>query len=401
MNNSLIPAAYYAELAENHLALILDGFINGYGILRALTEVAEKSNDCRYVVVAPPGAMLSRSKLIDFYLPSERIEETHQILMELNQICQKTIVPYYCKDSHLSLIIRERQRLDKFSIPWIDTALFEKVPQQELARSEEIPVPKSIAVDKVEKLTEADQLEYPVIVKPILQKEGGAYLFKAEICQDDSTRNRFVNLCLENDAGALVSEYIPGGDDHLYTFGGYAYQGRVIAPFTGRKLAQRPHLRGVASVAEPIIVDEIVRMGERFIAAADFTGIFQIEFKYHQARNRYYFIEFNPRNWSWAFIATLNGINVPKAKLEAELGKHHEPMPNGQKEIYYYLWGEGALYNLLIDKWAGIIRVLFGKSIQRGSKVHWPVFNARDSRPFFQYVANLISFAIGKRSTLR
>ena len=49
--------------------------------------------------------------------------------------------------------------------------------------------------------------------------------------------------------------------------------------FSGRKLLQTPRLVGTCRVGEAVWVQEVVDAGLRLLAALDFRGLSQVEFK--------------------------------------------------------------------------------------------------------------------------
>src|SRR5215207_3028304 len=69
----------------------------------------------------------------------------------------------------------------------------------------------------------------------------------------------------------MVQEFIPGGDDELYSLGSYLNrEGEPLGLFSGRKLRQTRSSMGTCRVGEAVWVDEVVDEGLRFLRALGF-----------------------------------------------------------------------------------------------------------------------------------
>jgi D-aspartate ligase len=150
-------------------------------------------------------------------------------------------------DDDLETIARNRDALD-LVCPFPDWEVLgaaqDKRAQIEAARRADVPVPEI-----------GSDAPLPVLVKPArapaFRRRFGV---KAFLCE---TREE-LEAALER-AGEFepfVQEWIPGGDDALYTFGSYlAGDAKPLGLFSGRKLRQSPRRLGTARVAEAVWVD--------------------------------------------------------------------------------------------------------------------------------------------------
>lgn len=388
----------YNIFLNKDIALVMDGFINGYGIVRSL----KKNNSIFIVVLCKKGAALSKSNLINACLTYETENELNNILVEVNSTA-KSVVPYYCSDANLKIVLDLKSKLSRFYIHNLDEAILTKEHQLNIAEKVSIDIPQSWIIRTSSDIDNLIDPAETYIVKPTEAAANNQSLFKAKISNDKNTLLKYINKCIDANVPALLSIYIPGDDTSLYTFGGYAFNGELITPFAGKKISQRPRYNGVASMAESIEDNLLIEIGSRFIKEIAFTGIFQIEFKVVLEKNKYYFIEFNPRNWSWGYVATVNGKNLPLSKFQNEtlLLKNKSfkktELPKGKSNFYF--WAEGIIYNLVIDKWFGIIPIALKKLMQ--NKVTFAFFNLKDPKPYFRYLTNLLLYALKLRKGLR
>ena len=110
----------------------------------------------------------------------------------------------------------------------------------------------------------------------------------------------------------MVQEYIPGGDDDLYTLGSY---------LAGRRRGARAS-SPAASCARPASTWASAAWPRRsgcprspstacaLLRALEFRGISQVEFKLDPRTGAYKLIEVNPRLWQWHGLATACGVDL-------------------------------------------------------------------------------------------
>src|SRR5436305_2603815 len=116
---------------------------------------------------------------------------------------------------------------------------------------------------------------FPVVVKPDRSIEfKRRYQRQAFRCETPEELERA--YAQTEEFGAIVQEFIPGGDDTLYTVGSYIdADGRALGVFCGRKLRQTPPGIGTCRVGEAVWVQEVVDDALRLLAAFGFRGVSQ------------------------------------------------------------------------------------------------------------------------------
>lgn len=214
-------------------------------------------------------------------------------------------------DVVLNAVARNRGALgDRFLCPFPDWGVLEHIQdkwfQVREAEAAGIPVPRTAPEPTAE-------LGFPVVVKPadpapFRARFGGRHAF---LCASvEETEAAFEQSI---DFRPLVQEFIPGGDEALYTFGAYiSADGEPLGLFSGRKLRQTPRAVGTCRVGEALWVDVVVEQGLAFVGALRFHGICQVEFKYDARDGAYKLIEINPRLWQWHGLAAACGVDVAR-----------------------------------------------------------------------------------------
>ena len=125
----------------------------------------------------------------------------------------------------------------------------------------------------------------------------------------------------------LVQEFIPGGDEELYTLGSYvAEDGEALGLFSGRKLRQTPPGVGTGRVSESVWVDEVVEQGLTLLRGLGFHGLSQVEFKRDHRDGAYKLMEVNPRLWQWHPLAAACGVDLPRIAYEDLIGIRRAPV---------------------------------------------------------------------------
>jgi predicted ATP-grasp superfamily ATP-dependent carboligase len=351
------------KIQSKKIALVLGGLANSLGVCRSLLK------DDTIIIVsicANASPVRGLKKKILF------IEEEKDLLKQLEEINEivELAVCYSCGDQRLIMLCENKDLLNNFSIPFTDIAITNKADQLAICEKVKVPYPKSFAISGLEDYPKLEELSYPIMIKPSSYHHE---LFKAEIVNDELKRNELIKRCNTRGVDCIVAEYIPGGDETLLTYGGYAWKGKVLESFTGRKRSQHPPLRGQAAMAESYKIDGLKIYSEKFIKECNFSGIFQVEFKKHSENNIPYFIEFNPRNWLWGYTATLSNKNLPLFKYYKE-AENKIYINGAQSYKHVFICTESIIRNFLRHK---SFNSLFLAIQMRFTK-----------SPYFAYVAN-------------
>jgi D-aspartate ligase len=194
-----------------------------------------------------------------------------------------------------------------------------------------------------EALTIADEVGYPVLVKPADPAEfKRRHRRQAFRCQ---TKAELENAYARAEPHEpMVQELVPGGDDELHTLGSYLdAAGAPLGVFSGRKLRQTPRLVGTCRVGEAVWVDEVVDAGLRLLAAFGYRGISQVEFKRDPRDGRFKLMEINPRLYQWHGLAAACGIDLPRLAYSDLLGRRParaEMNGGGKRWAITFLAGE-------------------------------------------------------------
>jgi D-aspartate ligase len=312
-------------------AVVCDvGWVNGLGALRALGRagvpviavdhrLSALGFRSRYAFpVVAPDPVPDEAGFVDF-------------MRELGETLDRPAPVFPTQDQHLNALARHREDLgERFLYPFPGwdglEPLQSKRHQLETAAALGLGVPRTRHPRSADEArTAGSEVGFPLLVKPsdniLFKRVHGRQAF---LCRtpDEVERAYEATATFE----PMVQEFIPGGDDHLWTLGAYvARDGEALARFSGRKLLQTHANIGAARTGEAVWDEEVVESGLALLGALGFHGIAQVEWKRDARDGSLKLMEVNPRLWQWHSLAAACGADPTMAAYWDLLG--HRPAP--------------------------------------------------------------------------
>jgi len=232
----------------------------------------------------------------------------------------------------------------------------------------------SIGVNVVPSITEPDisQLEEwvnvnpgPYFLKPYYEGISGSALRQKNLQLPD--RNALLDFAAkEGTSSLIIQRRIEGGDGHIFDcYGLCDVDGEVLAMASHRRLRQMPAHIGTTSYGEiPAMLDDqseskLFAGTKTLLAAANFHGIFGIEWLHDRETDKFYIIDFNARPFSSIGHLTACGLNLPLLAYKELVGDE--------------VAGSNLLPKLKHKYWVDLLRDLETFNIYRDSKkLGWP-----------------------------
>jgi D-aspartate ligase len=278
-------------------AAVIDvGWVNGLAAIRSLGRAGIRV----LAVDHRPSALGFRSKYAERLLSPDPFEDEHRFVNFVRALGEVVVFPTH--DDSLNAVARYADDLE-VRTPFPSWDVLERV-QSKSAQLEEA---QAAGVD----IPVLEPGTFPAIVKPDRSVEfKRRYRRQAFRCETPAELEEAVARTEE--FGAIVQEFVPGGDDTLYTVGSYLdADGRALGLFCGRKLRQTPRGIGTCRVGEAVWVQEVVDAALTLLRAFGYTGLSQVEFKRDPRDGRFKLMEINPRLWQWHGLATACGVDLP------------------------------------------------------------------------------------------
>ena len=284
------------------------------------------------VIIASAGrrlpSMASRycSGVIELPAITERAAAVKTLIEETRQFGRVPL--FYDNDDRLALVQDYRAALaPHFALllnePALADALVEKSRFQALAEQHGLPVPRRLDWEQL------DAHAGPVLVKP-KTRTGWDHSSVRRQLFGGAGKARIFGSGREARATALAAqladqlsfqEYVPGGDDAIWSFHGFAAPGgEVLEWFVGRKIRTWPALTGDSSYLGLARDERLVALGRDLARRLGLAGIFKMDFKRSADTGRFYLLEINTRFNLWHYLGASAGVNLPEVAYRYLLG---------------------------------------------------------------------------------
>lgn len=312
-----------------------------------------------------------------------------------------TAVPlFYDNDDRLALVQDYREALaPHFALllnePALADALLEKSRFQALAERCALPVPRRIGWDALE-----DE-HGPVLVKPKTRTAWDHSSVRLQLFGGTGKARIFANGA-EARANALAAqlasqlsfqEYVPGGDDAIWSLHGFAAPGgELLEWFVGRKIRTFPPLTGDSSYLQLGSSHSLVELGRDIAQRLGLAGIFKMDFKRSAASGRFYLLEINTRFNLWHYLGAASGVNLPRVAYDYLL---HGRRPRHVEARLGLRWLHFA-YDRRAWRDLGLSRAQWLASLLEAPKVY-ELFSWTDPMPFARYWTTRIRAALARR----
>jgi predicted ATP-grasp superfamily ATP-dependent carboligase len=301
-------------------AAVIDvGWVNGLAAIRSLGRAGIRV----LAVDHRPSALGFRSKYAE-KLVSPSFADEHAFSNFMRALGEVVVFPTH--DDSLNTLARYADDLQVLA-PFPAWNVLERVQSKraQLEQAEDV----GVDIPKLEPGT------FPVIVKPDRSVEFKRR-FRRQAFRCETPAELDEALAQTEEFGAIVQELVPGGDEELYTVGSYLdADGRALGVFCGRKLRQTPRGIGTCRVGEAVWVQEVVDDALRLLAAFEYRGLSQVEFKRDPRDGRFKLMEINARLWQWHGLATACGVDLPRIAYADLTG---EPAPEARMNGHGKRW---------------------------------------------------------------
>jgi predicted ATP-grasp superfamily ATP-dependent carboligase len=237
------------------------------------------------------------------------------------------------RDETAALIARHHDalaaRYTLITPPWaVFQHTYDKRLTYQLAAALDIPHPRTrhgLAADELPRL----DLDFPLILKPAIK-----HLFYQHTRDKAWRIDTPAQLAIQYAAASrliapdqiMLQELVPGAGEAQYSFAGLCQDGRVLAWVVARRLRQHPMDFGHASTfVETVVEPRVEDLARRWLAAARYSGVVEIEFKRDPRTDEYKLLDVNGRFWGWHAIGAAAGVDFPYLQWRLATGRPVAP----------------------------------------------------------------------------
>jgi len=185
---------------------------------------------------------------------------------------------------------------------------------------------------------------------------------------------------------------IPGGGEHQYAYCAFFREGGPVASMTVRRRRQHPSDFGVASTfVETISLPELAEPSCRFLAAIDYYGLVELEYKRDPRDGVCKLLDVNARTWGYHSVGGPAGVDFPYLLFRDQIG---EPVGETQaRDGVRWIRLSTDVPNALRDIFAGRLRAREYLRSLRGVTTE-AVFSLNDPLPGLMEIALLPYLAV-------
>jgi D-aspartate ligase len=228
-----------------------------------------------------------------------------------------TLLP--AADADVRLVSQNHERLStvfKLGVARWETVKWaaDKAKSYQLAERIGVDFPRTFEAS-LETLRKSDA-RFPLILKPA-RKSGKNALTDAKAWQVDTMERLEAvfdeAVTMSGVGGLIVQEMVPGDGSMQFSYAGVYRDGKPIVSMVARRTRQHPANFGTGCFVETIEDGEIERLAEQFLAAFDFSGMVEMEFKQDERSRAFKLLDVNPRIWTWTALGDAAGIDFPFA----------------------------------------------------------------------------------------
>ncbi|MDY6817637.1 MAG: carboxylate--amine ligase [Halobacteriales archaeon] len=303
------------------------------------------------------------------------------------------VVAFGCMDEWVHALARtdpDGVRLPFAPFETVDSVL-NKATLYDRARRLDVPIPRTFRLDEVDPDRAAEELGFPLVVKPALKRRFEDTFGTNLVIADD--RGEYDDIVAQaDDAGLVVlaQEYIPKRQGDLYTVGSYtAPTDSDPITFVGRRQAVYPPDVGTTCLVESATAPAIEADARTILDDAGYYGISEAEFLYDRETDTYRLLDINTRPWKWVGLPVFAGANLPLAAYADVTNSSYDPGPTTDA-TWVYLKDYAALVaetefadRLSATDWQSILSGGF----ESNSRLTTAVYRPSDPAPAYQLLS--------------
>jgi predicted ATP-grasp superfamily ATP-dependent carboligase len=287
-----------------------------------------------------------KEKLV--YPPPQKIDNFINFMKkEVEKKRPEMLIPI--SDWTLMPISKHRDEFET-TIPIVDHRKLEFVQNKSnimtFAEENRIPHPFTLLPKSLEDVKKyADDLEYPVVIKPRSSKIMVGKIFKGFQVIHASSKEDLIKKYREMfiiHAPPMIQELIPGQD---YGFFALFNEGKPRAIFMHKRLREFPIGVGASTLRESTYNSNVKKYGLKILKELEWHGVAMVEFRIDNRDKKPKLMEINPRFWGSLSLAIESGVDFPYLLYKMVVEGDVNPVTKYKKGVKCR-WLEGDIYRL-------------------------------------------------------
>jgi len=286
-----------------------------------------------------------------FALHSKYVKKVHLIppFSLQNDSWKKTLIDIFqqenfdlvipCNDLTMIPLQTNRKELEKYTqIYLISDMAFDitqdKIKTYELAKSNNIPVPKSIIINQNSDLSKIlSNFKFPIVLKPRLSVTPNDLEnkhFVRKVYTNDELTN-YINYILEDKVEIQVQENFIGKGVGIEVL---VDKGEILVVFQHIRVHE-PLMGGGSTYRKSAAPHpELLDATRKLMKSLNYTGVAMVEFKVNFDTRQWIFVEINGRFWGSLPLAVSSGVDFPYYLYQLLVNKQRDFPQEYKKGIY-------------------------------------------------------------------
>ena len=286
-----------------------------------------------------------------FALHSKYVKKVHLIppFSLQNDSWKKTLIDIFqqenfdlvipCNDLTMIPLQTNRKELEKYAqIYLISDRAFDitqdKIKTYKLAKSNNIPVPKSIIINQNSDLSKIlSNFKFPIVLKPRLSVTPDDLEnkhFVRKVYTNDELTNH-INYILEDKVEIQVQENFIGKGVGIEVL---VDKGEILVVFQHIRVHE-PLMGGGSTYRKSAIPHpELLDATRKLMKSLNYTGVAMVEFKVNFDTRQWIFVEINGRFWGSLPLAVSSGVDFPYYLYQLLVNKQRDFPQEYKKGIY-------------------------------------------------------------------
>ena len=379
------------QVVDGPPAVVLGGGVNAVSILRTLSTAGLTVH-----VVGTKGSLARHSRHCRSFVDLGSGDGMQARWLEWLRSGPRGAVLLPCSDDGLELVARHRAELVELGYRPIEAndeallAMLDKDRTYELARELGVPAPRTASVgDAAELERVASEFSYPCALKP-LHSHVWARHFTGKVVRVSSPEELRSGYARMRELGieVLVTEIIPGGEDHYETL--YTYldeDGQPLFRFTKQKLRQYPPGFGLGTYHITNRNEHVMELGLRFLQGVGVRGLAMVEFKRDANTGEYKIIECNHRFTAVNELLRNAGLDLARFTYSRLAGVDGPALDDYRTGVTLWSPVDDMLAALILRRRGELSLRTWVRGLLRPQ--HVPVFRLDDPKPSIVEFARL------------
>jgi predicted ATP-grasp superfamily ATP-dependent carboligase len=345
-------------------AFVANAHVTGLSVARALAahDVPVVALDRAGTGAAPPSDAVDFAGRVTY--PLDDREQFREDVETLAAALDHDPVAFGCMDEW-ALAFAETEP-EGVGLPFADSDVVDAVlDKSSLYRTCEtlgVPYPETHRLSEVDADEAADELGFPLVVKPARKREFEEAVGTNVIeVADREEYHDVVEMARDTGIEIMAQEKVPVARGEDCSLASYVPEAGDPLAVVGNARVRAPLGYGTSCVVERVERPDIEERALSVIEETGYHGISEAEFVYDRERDDYVLLDVNTRPWKWISMPVAAGANLPMAAYADATGAGYDAGAITDARWvsladYLPLLANGELADVLsTDDWAALV----------------------------------------------